>query len=145
MSQAIRVIAIAVIRKEDSILVFEGYDDVTKEIYYRPLGGGLAFGEYSIDALRREFREELDADLTNLRYLETLENVFTCCGKEGHQVIIIYEGEFVDLAFYRQAEIRGMEDNGEPFKAKWMPLDDFHAGKFPLYPTGLLELLENRK
>ena len=139
--QKIRVITIAIIRRDDSILVFEGYDPVKDETFYRPLGGGVEFGEYSIDAVQREFREEINVELTNLHHLATLENVFEVRGRQGHEVIVIYEGEFADLSLYEKDEILGMEDSGEQFKAIWMPLADFRAEKFPLYPTGLLELL----
>ncbi len=139
--QRIRVITICIIRKDDSILVFEGYDHVKGETFYRPLGGGIEFGEPSIEALRREFREEINAELTELRYLATLENIFTVYGKTGHEFIVTYEGKFADAALYEKEIIVGFEDNGDRFKALWISLADFRAGKFPLYPTGLLELL----
>lgn len=145
MPKRIRVITIGVIRKDDSILVFEGYDSVKEETFYRPLGGGIDFGEYSIDAVRREFREEINAELANLRYLATLENVFEVNGRKGHEVIVIYEGEFTDCSLYEKEEIVGLEDNGIKFKAIWMPLDEFRSGKHPLYPTGLLALLGDKK
>ena len=142
--QKIRVITIALIRKDDEILVFEGYDHVKGETFYRPLGGGIDFGEPSSDALRREFREEINAELSDLRYLATLENIFTVYDQPGHEFIVIYAAEFADPALYEKEIIVGFEDNGDRFKALWMPLDDFRAGRYPLYPTGLLAiLLEN--
>ncbi len=137
----IRVITICIIRKGDSILVFEGYDPTRDQTFYRPLGGQIEFGEYSLDALRREFREEINAELVNLRYVQTLENIFTAYGKLWHEVIIIYEGELAKQSLYNRDIIIGQEDNGESFKALWAPLSDFQTGKFPLYPDGLLELL----
>ncbi len=140
--ERIRVITICVIRKGDSVLVFEGYDHVKKQIFYRPLGGGIKFGERSLDAIQRELREEIGARLVNLQYRATLENIFTVYGKPGHELIVIYEGEFADSSLYDKELILGEEDNGDPIKAMWMPLADFRAGKYPLYPTGLLKLLE---
>ena len=98
--QQIRPITIYIIRKGDSILVFEGYDHVKDQTFYRPLGGGIEFGETSLDALQREFQEEIDAKLTNLRYFCTLENIFACYGETGHEIVIIYNGEFADKSFY---------------------------------------------
>lgn len=140
--QKIRVITIAIIRRNDQLLVFEGYDHVKGETFYRPLGGGIEFGEPSIEALRREFREEINAELTNLRYLTTLENIFTVYGRTGHEFIVIFTAEFAEPALYEKEIIVGFEDNGDRFKALWMSLDDFRAGMVSLYPTGLLELLE---
>ena len=140
-SQYIRVITICVIRKGNTILVFEGYDPTRDQTFYRPLGGQIEFGEYSLDALRREFREEINAELANLRYVQTFENIFTAYDKPGHEAVFVYEGDFADKSFYNKDLIIGKEDNGESFEAKWMPIADFQAGKFPLYPDGLLELL----
>ncbi len=137
----IRAITICIIRKGDSILVFEGYDHVKDQTFYRPLGGGIEFGESSLDALQREFQEEIDAKLINLRYFHTLENIFSCYGETGHEIVIIYNGEFADKSFYDKNIIIGREDNGDAFKALWMPIADFQKGRFPLYPDGLLELL----
>jgi hypothetical protein len=52
----IRPIAICVVRKADSILVFEARDPVKDRVFYRPLGGGINFWEYGADAIVREMR-----------------------------------------------------------------------------------------
>ncbi len=142
MTKHIRVITICIIRKGDSILVFKGYDPTRSLTYYRPLGGQIEFGEYSLDALRREFREELDAELVNLHYLQTLENIFTAYDKPGHETVFVYEGEFADKLMYDKDEFTVIEDDGDLIKALWMPLRGFREGKFPLFPDGLLALLE---
>ncbi len=139
--QQIRVITICLIYKDDSILVFEGYDHTKAQTFYRPLGGGIDFGETSLDALQREFHEEINAQLVNLRYFCTLENIFTCYGETGHEIVIIYTGEFADKSIYDKNVIVGREDNGDAFKALWMPISGFQKGRFPLYPDGLLEIL----
>lgn len=51
--KTIRNISICVFRKNDSILVFEGYDDVKEGYFYRPIGGGIEYGERSFDTLKR--------------------------------------------------------------------------------------------
>ncbi len=142
MTKHIRVITICIIRKGDSIILFEGCDPTRSLTYYRPLGGQIEFGEYSLNALRREFREELGAELVNLRYLQTLENIFTAYDKPSHEAVFVYEGEFADKLMYDKDEFTVIEDNGDVIKALWMPLRDFREGKFPLFPDGLLALLE---
>jgi 8-oxo-dGTP pyrophosphatase MutT (NUDIX family) len=138
----IRTIAICVVRNGDSIFVYEGYDHSKAAIFYRPLGGTIEFGERSFDTVRRELREEIEARVTNLRYLGTLESIFTHERMQGHEIVLVYEGDFEDAGFYNQAIVTGREDDGETFTAKWVPLEDFRQGKAPLYPDGLLELLE---
>jgi len=141
-AHAIRPIAICVFRRNDSLFVFEGHDWVKGETFYRPLGGGIEFGEYGIQATAREIREEIGEEVANLRYLGTLENIFTCNGKPGHEIVQVYEGEFADRRMYERESMEGREDCGTPFKAMWKPLADFQRGHAPLYPDGLLQLLE---
>ena len=74
----IRAKALGVIQHEGRLLVFEGYDSVKDETYYRPLGGGIEFGETGAQAMAREIREEIGAEVTNVRYLGLSENIFTC-------------------------------------------------------------------
>jgi ADP-ribose pyrophosphatase YjhB (NUDIX family) len=137
----IRPIAICIIWRDQTILVFEGYDSVDGESFYRPLGGALEFGEHSSQAIRRELREEIGAELANLRFLGVLENVFTHEGQTGHEIVMVYEGEFADKRLYEKQVVMGHEDSGGQFKALWMPLADFTSGKRLLVPEGLLKLL----
>jgi len=141
MKPKIRPIAIGIFRQTDKIFVFEGYDSVKDETFYRPVGGGIEFGEPSREALVREIQEEFGADIANLRHRATVENIFTNDGQPGHEIVFIYEAEFVDPAMYEQAVIMGQEDDGSLFRAVWKPLADFYNGGPPLYPDGLLELL----
>lgn len=144
MSQnRVRPIAICVLRHENRILVFEGYDSVKQETFYRPLGGAIEFGEHSSVAVRREIKEELGAEICNLTFLGSLENIFECNGKPGHEYILVYDADFVDPKFYLMDSLEAYEDDGSELKVLWKEIAFFKNGKAPLYPTGLLELLEN--
>ena len=90
----IRPIAICVIRKGDEILVFEARDN--KETFYRPLGGGINFGEHSKDTVAREMLEEIGAQISPPQYLGTLETIFVRNGVPGHQLVQVYEASLVD-------------------------------------------------
>lgn len=138
----IRPLAICVFRNNDRILVAEGYDPVKKQSFYRPLGGGIEFGEYSEQTIRRELMEEIGAEVRELKYLGTLENVFVFNGRPGHEIVQVYDGVLIDSGLYEQAVIEGNEaDVDESFKAVWKSLDEFGEEKSILYPTGLLALL----
>ena len=139
----IRPLAICVFRDGERILAVDGFDSVKGERFYRPLGGGIKFGESSCDAVAREVREEIGAEVAGLRYLGALENVFTCNGQPGHEIVMVYDGELLDRSLYDQESIDGVEDGDppEPFRAVWVSLSDL--GGVPLYPDGLLELLRS--
>jgi len=136
----IRTIVLGIFRHEDRLLVFEGYDPIRDVTFYRPLGGGIEFGEYGRQALIREMREELAADITGLRYMGAIENIFTHAGGQGHEIVLVYEARFVDPDFYRRSTFAGAEDDGVPITVSWKPLSDFRNGAF-LVPIELRELL----
>lgn len=140
-SGQVRPLVVCVFRHGDNILVAEGYDSVKREVFYRPLGGTIEFEERSQDALARELREELGAEVSNLRYLGTFENIFTYDGKPGHEIVLVYDGLFADRSMYARAELKGREHDGTTFKVVWKSLAEFRAGAARLYPDGLLALL----
>ncbi|MFJ5763846.1 NUDIX hydrolase [Lysinibacillus sp. NPDC093210] len=133
--------AICLFKKDDYILVAEGFDEVKEEYYYRPIGGKIEFGETSAQAIQREVLEEIEANIHNLNYLGTIENIFTYNGDLGHEVVFVYKAEFVDMFFYANPSFLGKEDNGETFKLLWKAISDFTHNKLTLVPDGLFDLL----
>jgi 8-oxo-dGTP pyrophosphatase MutT (NUDIX family) len=141
----IRPLAICVFRHDDKILVAEGYDSLKDEYFYRPLGGGIEFGEPSPETICRELMEEInvEVDLQSLKYLGAVENIFRFNGRKGHEIVLIYDGVLKESALYEQPVIRGKEEGGQKFRAIWKSIHEFGEGKSILYPTGLLEMLAN--
>ena len=135
---AIRPLALGIIRRGEELLVFRGRDDVKGETFHRPLGGGIEFGEHADDALRREFQEELAAELADLKLLGVVENVFTTNGRDGHEIAFLFSARFTDESLYRQEEIKILDEDNV---ARWVPVEDFAVGRAILYPEGLTELL----
>ncbi len=140
MENRIRPIAICIFSNTGRILVAEGYDSVKQQTFYRPLGGSIEFGERGEETIRRELREELGAEVNNLKYLGMAENIFIYQGERGHEIVLMYEGEFADKSFYEREMLEG-DEFGQPFKAVWKRLDEFGPDRAPLYPDQLLELL----
>jgi 8-oxo-dGTP pyrophosphatase MutT (NUDIX family) len=141
----IRTIALCVFRQGDRILVNESQDSVKDETFYRPLGGGIEFGERGEDAARREIMEEIGAAIINVRYLGALENIFVYEGKPGHEILLIFEADLVDRALYQRELLEGEAHKKEPIRASWQPMSRFEHGEAPLYPHGLLELLRKTR
>ena len=136
--QRIRVLALGLIRHENRLFLSEGYDATKQQTFYRALGGGVDFGETSLDALHREFQEELQAELTNVRYLACLENIFTFNGQLGHELIQLYACDFADPKFYQQSEIMFSEGERQK-KALWVEIERLASGELHLVPEDFLK------
>lgn len=139
--QYIRPLALVLVRRDDgAILAAPGFDRVKQQRFYRPLGGGIEFGERAEEAARRELQEELGADLTDVRLLGTFENLFTFQGQPGHELIWLFEARLTDQSLYER-EVLIADEFGSRFEVHWVPVDTFRRGEAPLYPDGLLDLL----
>ena len=139
-SDKIRVIVICVFQHGDRILVFEDYDKSKGTPYYRPLGGGVEFGETTEQALKREIKEEIGEEITDLNLLSVLENLFTLEGKPGHEIVYVYDGRFLDKSAYGRDSFTVREET-ETTKASWRRLsffNDYHR----LVPEALVPLLK---
>jgi len=137
----IRVLALGLIKDGDRIFISEGYDPVKQDTFYRIMGGGVDFGEHSLDALQREFQEEIQAELTNIKYIGCIENIFQFNGKPGHELIQLYQCDFADPKFYQLESLVFAE--GERKKtALWIPIERFKSGELRLVPENFLVYCE---
>jgi ADP-ribose pyrophosphatase YjhB (NUDIX family) len=138
----IRPIVICLFRNGNRILVSEAYDSSKGDYFCRPLGGGIEFGEHSRDAMLREIREEIDAEVKNLEMVGVLENIFIYEGEQGHEVVFVYDAEFVDESLYERNEIHGYESGIDAnFVAKWKSVEEIKQSKVRLVPETLIGLL----
>ena len=135
----VRASVLCAFKHNDRILISEGYDPVKNEKFHRLLGGGIEFGEKSDIALQREITEELGAKIKDLKYLGTIENIFTWEGRDGHEILLIYDAQFDDNEFYNKEYLDVLDRKDA--KVYWKKLTDFSLRKDILYPPGLLELL----
>ncbi len=139
----IRPIALCLFRHQGRILVGNGFDAVNGIPYCRPLGGGIEFGERGQEAIVREIREELGAEIEQVEQLGLLENLFTCDGRPGHEIVLLFDATFTDRSLYDRPVLHGYEEGAaqETFTAEWKTLDELEAGPTRLVPEGLLEFL----
>ncbi|NET02409.1 MAG: NUDIX domain-containing protein [Sphaerospermopsis sp. SIO1G2] len=137
----IRVIVLALIRDGNRIFVSEGYDPTKQSTFYRALGGGVEFSETSRIALEREFQEEIQAELTNIRYLSCIENLFTFNGKQGHEIIQLYQCDFADPKFYQIESLTFSETPERQHRALWVETEKFKSGELRLVPEEFFKYL----
>ena len=135
----IRPIALGLAVKNNKLLVSEGFDKVKNETFYRCLGGGIEFLEKSSDALKREFKEEIGANIIIKDFLGVSENIFTYKGKNAHELILFYSIDILDQDYKEEYEIN---DNSGRYKAKWIDIQEFKDKSKILYPEDVFKYLD---
>lgn len=133
----LRIRACGILIKDDAILLTQIHSPVVDDLVWTPPGGGLKFGEYLKDCLKREFTEEtnLQVAVQNLVHINEL-----------------VEEPFHAVEFY--FEVTGL--TGEPRKGrdpelswnqqllhdlKWIPLNQLEEINFA--PENLLPKVKN--
>jgi ADP-ribose pyrophosphatase YjhB (NUDIX family) len=142
-ASSIRPRAICVFRRADRILVSFATDPRTGGRYARTIGGAIEFGERSEDAVRREVREELGADILDPTLLGVLENIFEIEGRQVHEIVFVYDAQFADASYYSRTEIP-VREAACIAPAEWIPLSAFGDDSLPIYPRDLPHLLHPR-
>ncbi len=135
----IRPNALALIYKNGKIFCSSHFDEIKNELFYRSLGGGIDFGEDSKTALIREFKEEFNAELTNIELLTVIENIFEYNGSKGHEITFLYKADFADESLYQKEKMEIL-DKEDTF-AEWISIEDIKSGKNTLYPKESIDFL----
>ncbi|MFX0042355.1 MAG: NUDIX hydrolase [Candidatus Hodarchaeota archaeon] len=139
----IRPIAICLFYHNKKILVFKGYDKGKDQTFYRPLGGAIEFGEYGEQALKREIREEIQAEIKDIKFLTMFENIFTYEGEMGHEIVLVFDATLIDSSLYGKTLIVQEDDENQiEFNAYWKSLEEIKRENRPLYPDGLYSFIE---
>lgn len=137
----IRPMALCVFRHKGRILVARGRDSSNGASFYRPLGGGIDFGETGAEAIVREIDEELGAAIGAPRYLGALESIFSYRGKPRHELLLIFDADFLDREIYQRERIVAQEGERRII-ARWLAPAEMHDA--PLVPEGLTDLLQSQ-
>ncbi len=77
-----------ILLKEDKVLITDEYRYGT--LITKFPGGGLQFGEGTLDCLKREFREEMEMDIKVIKHFYTTDFFQTSAFNKKQQVISIY-------------------------------------------------------
>ena len=138
MEKRVRPIALLLVENTGKYLVIKGRDKIKEEDFYRPIGGGIEFGEGSKEALIREVREEVGAEIKNIKLLGVFENIFTYEGVTGHEIAMVYSAEFVDEKFYSADKLK-MLDSPRNEWCYWIDKEVLVQANF--YPDGIKQYL----
>jgi ADP-ribose pyrophosphatase YjhB (NUDIX family) len=126
-------------RSGDAALLVSTDRDSFGNVYERPLGGHVEFGEYAADTARREIKEEIDQDLKDLQLLGVLENLFELDGESRHEIVFVFTGVFADERAY-DIEAQGiLDDPSQRIRVRWRR--DPLSATPPLVPAGLKQFL----
>ena len=123
--------------RSQSLLAVEVLNDAGDIKGVRPLGGTVEFGETWREALLREFKEELEIEVTLSGKPLIMENIYSHEGVDGHEIVFISEVLFPAGVYESMDKVIFAEASGQICTARWFSLADLDNGGVELYPTGL--------
>lgn len=138
-----RAKVIGILQSGSRLLVEEFTGEHSKGLghYYRPIGGSIEIGEKSMDALLREFEEELQVTVVINGYMGCIENIFYINEQVGHEIIQVYRVSFTEEENYSKEKFE-ISEGGKLSFAKWINIADFIDGDKILYPDSLMNKLK---
>ena len=119
----IRVYAIYLNKKNELMALDEGY--VGEKLIKLP-GGGLEFGEGTIECLHREFAEELNLKIEVLEHFYTQEDFLVSRFRENEQLLTIY----YTVNILNLEELKIIDESIE--KVKWISLHEENPLPLPI-------------
>lgn len=119
----IRVYAIYLNEKQELMALDEGY---AGEKLVKFPGGGLEYGEGTIECLHREFSEELNVKIKVLEHFYTQEDFLVSKFRENEQLLTIYY--LIDILNLNELKI--LDDSIE--KIKWISLHEENPLPLPI-------------
>lgn len=119
----IRVYAIYLNENNELMALDEGY---AGEKLVKLPGGGLEFGEGTLDCLHREFAEELNLKIKVLEHFYTQEDFLVSRFRENEQLLTVY----YTVAILNLEELKIIDNSIE--KVKWISLQEENPLELPI-------------
>ena len=141
MKTNIQCVTHGLVFNESKILVYKVEDEIKKKSFFRLIGGHIDFGESASDALKREFKEEINQKIKIIQKLDVFENIFVYKGNDQHEFVSLFEIEFLNKDIYKKKNIIGHEGPHRTFNARWIKIQEFKNNNKVLYPPNILRYL----
>ncbi|MGF3056656.1 NUDIX domain-containing protein [Microbacterium sp. YY-01] len=133
----IRVKAMLITTSDDGSHHLVSVNDPTDENpsgFHRLIGGSVELGATHKDAIIREVREELGAQIIDLQHLGIIENIFRFNGEVGHEIVALYTGTLNPAPVEDGGTLT--ESDGTVVPVVWRPIENADPA-VPLYPAGI--------
>ncbi len=109
----------AIFRNGNKILLHHGL----KSDHYTLPGGRVKDGETTKQALKREMEEEMGYNVSILRPVSFMENMFNLDDKDYHELLVTYEAQFGAEEAYQREKIVGIEER-EDLEFIWKDISE---------------------
>lgn len=132
-----RIVGVAV--HENAVLLHQAEG----EDFWTFPGGRAEFGESAEQTLKREMKEELDADVEVIRLLWFVENFFIHAGRQYHEIGLYFLMRFPTASQYlvQPGPFRGQEE-AVKLTFQWFSRQTDVLSELPLLPSFLPSALQ---
>lgn len=134
-----RPVSFCLLEHNDRLLLQEFWHEFDHYHFYRPPGGGIEHGERAAEAMRRELREELDAEVSEPEFITVLENIFEYGGDTKHEIVFLYRARVLEERVTSAPEVTLIDTIAH--RAVWVPLERLVREDIILYPVELRKRL----
>ena len=138
--ERIRHVVVGLLVRDGYVLAERYPDNGRHDGFLRAPGGGVVFGERADSAIRREFAEELGAQLDQATLLTVLENIYDAAGKRGHEIVYVYAIRCAQLEELPQDARLDVLDSDTT--VGWYEIERLRRGDIPFYPAGILDVVD---
>ena len=113
------------------------------EDHYALIGGRVAIGESSEEALKREIMEEMGKEVKIIEGLTTVENFFEMKDSKYYEILFVHRLEFKDEQDKKILDTIKNVEGKDYLIYEWIDIDEID--KYPLKPKVIKDMLKDKK
>jgi len=113
------------------------------EEHYALIGGRVAIGESSEEALKREVMEEMGKEVDIIEGLTTVENFFEMKDSKYYEILFVHRLEFKDEQDKKILDTIKNVEGKDYLIYEWIDIDEID--KYPLRPKVIKDMLKDKK